>query len=91
MNKTELVSSVAEKAGISKTAAAAAVDAVFSSITDAMASGDKVTLIGFGTFEAKQRNEHTAKNPQTGEKIVIQAKKVPVFKAGSVLKKVIAE
>lgn len=86
MNKTELIADVAEKAGISKKAAGEAVDAVFDSITDALKSGDKVTLIGFGTFEVRNRAARTGVNPATGKPIQIAASRVPAFKAGKSLK-----
>ena len=86
MNKTELIASVAEAAGISKKDAAAAVDATFASISKAMAEGDKVQLIGFGTFEVRERAAREAKNPRTDEKLQIAACKVPAFKAGKALK-----
>lgn len=86
MNKTELVAAVAAKAGISKKDADAAVAAVFASVTDALANGDKVQLIGFGTFEVKERAARTGHNPKTGEAIEIAATKVPAFKAGAALK-----
>ena len=71
MNKTELVAAVAAKAGISKKDADAAVAAVFASVTDALANGDKVQLIGFGTFEVRERAAKEGRNPKTGEKIAI--------------------
>lgn len=86
MNKTELVAAVAAKAGISKKDADAAVSAVFASVTDALANGDKVQLIGFGTFEVRSRNAKTARNPRTGETMTVPATKVPAFKAGAALK-----
>ena len=86
MNKTELVAAVAAKAGISKKDADAAVAAVFASVTDALANGDKVQLIGFGTFEVRARNAKTARNPRTGETMTVPATKVPAFKAGAALK-----
>ena len=86
MNKTELVAAVAAKAGISKKDADAAVAAVFASVTDALANGEKVQLIGFGTFEVKERAARTGHNPKTGESIEIAAAKVPSFKAGAALK-----
>lgn len=86
MNKTELVAAVAEKAGISKNVADAAVAAFVATVTDAMKAGDKVTLVGFGTFEAKDRAARTGVNPKTGETIQIAATKVPAFKAGQALK-----
>ena len=86
MNKTELVAAVAAKAGISKKDADAAVAAVFASVTDALANGDKVQLIGFGTFEVRERAAKEGRNPKTGETIKIEASKVPAFKAGAALK-----
>lgn len=86
MNKTELVALVAEKASMTKKDAAVAVDATFSAITDAMVKGDKVQLVGFGTFETKHRAERTGKNPRTGEVLTIAAITTPSFKAGKALK-----
>ena len=86
MNKTDLVAAVAAKAEISKKDAEAAVSAVFASITDALADGDKVSLVGFGTFEVKARAARTGLNPRTGEKLSIPASKAPAFKAGKALK-----
>lgn len=86
MNKTELISAVAEKAGLSKKDATAAVAAVFEEITGALAKGDKVQLIGFGNFEVRERAARTARNPRTGETLEIAASKVPAFKAGKALK-----
>ena len=86
MNKTDLVAAVAAKAEISKKDAEAAVAAVFGAITDALADGDKVSLVGFGTFEVKARAARTGLNPRTGEKLSIPASKAPAFKAGKALK-----
>ena len=86
MNKTELVAAVAAKAGISKAAADAAVAAVFASVTDALAKGDKVQLIGFGTFEVRAREARQGRNPKTGAAMTIAASKAPAFKAGAALK-----
>ena len=86
MNKTELVAAVAEKAGISKKDADAAVAAFVATVTEAMKAGDKVSIVGFGTFEAKQRAARTGINPKTKETIKIAATKVPAFKAGQALK-----
>lgn len=86
MNKTELVAAVAAKAELSKKDAEAAVKAVIDSVTEALADGDKVALVGFGTFEVKTRATRTGKNPRTGEAISIPASKVPSFKAGAALK-----
>lgn len=86
MNKTELVAAVATKADLSKKDAEAAVKAVLDAVTEALADGDKVALVGFGTFEVKERAARTGKNPRTGEAIEIPASKVPSFKAGAALK-----
>ena len=82
MNKTELVAAVAEKAEISKKDADSAVNAVIESIIEAVASKDKVQIVGFGTFEARERKEKIGKNPRTGEEIKIAASVLPEFKAG---------
>lgn len=86
MNKTELVAMVAEKASMSKKNAGVAVDATLNAITDAIAKGDKVQLVGFGTFETKHRAARTGKNPRTGEVLTIAATTAPSFKAGKGLK-----
>ena len=85
MNKTELVANVAEKAGLTKKDAEKAVNALFSSIEEALVKKDKVQMIGFGTFEVKARAARTGRNPQTGDEIKIPASKNPVFKAGKAL------
>ena len=86
MNKSELIAAVAAKADLSKKDAEAAVKAVIDSVSEALAGGDKVALVGFGTFEVKTRAARTGKNPRTGEAIEIPAAKVPSFKAGAALK-----
>lgn len=86
MNKAELVSAVAEKADMSKKDAEKAVSAVFTTIEQTLAQSEKVQLVGFGTFEVKDRAERTGRNPQTKETILIPAAKVPGFKAGKALK-----
>ena len=86
MNKTELVANVAEKAGLSKKDAEKALGAVIESIEEALVEGDKVQLIGFGTFEVKDRAARTGRNPQTGKEIKIAASRNPVFMAGKALK-----
>lgn len=91
MNKTELVAAVAEKAGISKKDADAAVAAVVASIEAALKAGDKVQLVGFGTFEVRERSERQGRNPRTGNTVTIPASKVPAFKAGKALKDAIAK
>ncbi len=86
MNKTELIAAVAEKTGLSKKDADAAVAAVIDSIKESLTKGDKVQLIGFGTFEVRERAARTGLNPQTKETIQIAASKSPVFKAGKAFK-----
>jgi DNA-binding protein HU-beta len=88
MTKADLVAAVAET-GMTKKQAAAAVDAVISSITGALKKGDKVSLIGFGSFSVKKRKARTGRNPQTGKAIKIKAKKVPAFSAGKGLKEAV--
>lgn len=89
MNKVELIAAVADKAGLSKKDADKAVAAVVASIEEALVKGDKVQLIGFGTFEVRERAARIGRNPQTKEEIKIEASKQPVFKAGAALKKAI--
>ena len=89
MNKVELIAAVAEKAQISKKDAEKAVAAVVASIEDALVKGDKVQLIGFGTFEVRERAARVGRNPQTKAEIKIAASKQPVFKAGAALKKAV--
>lgn len=91
MNKTELVSAVAEKAEMTKKDAEKALSAVLSSIEEALASGDKVQLVGFGTFEVRARAARTGRNPASGDVIQIPATKVPAFKAGKALKEAVAK
>lgn len=86
MNKSELVGAVSEKTEVSKKDAEKIVNAVFESIGDSLAGGDKVQVIGFGTFEVRQREAREGRNPATGDKITIPALKVPAFKAGKALK-----
>ena len=86
MKKNELVAAVAEKTGLTKKDSTAAVDAVIDAITEALVAGDKVQLIGFGTFEVRERAAKEGRNPATGETIKIAASKVPAFKAGKALK-----
>ena len=89
MNKVELIAAVAEKAGLSKKDAEKAIAAVVASVEEALVKGDKVQLIGFGTFEVRERAARTGRNPQTKEEITIAASKQPVFKAGAALKKAV--
>ena len=86
MNKTELIAAVAEKAAISKKDADKAIAAFVDSITDALKAGDKVQLVGFGTFETSERAARTGRNPQTGAATKIKACTAPKFKAGKALK-----
>ena len=89
MNKSELVVSVAKETNMTKKAASEAVEATLSVIQDALARGEKVTLVGFGTFDVRDRKERQGVNPSTGERITIPATRVPVFKAGKALREVI--
>ena len=91
MNKTELTAKVAEKTGLTKEQSANAVNAVFASMTDALAQGDKIQLVGFGTFAVKYRAEKESKNPRTGEKIKVPATYRPAFSAGKSLKETVAQ
>ena len=91
MNKAELIAAVAEKAGLSKKDSEAAVTAALDTITEALKSGEKVQLVGFGSFEVKSRAARTGRNPKTKEAIEIPASKVPVFKAGKVLKDIVGK
>ena len=86
MNKTELINAVAENAKISKKDAEAAVNAFTSVVADALKKGEKLQLIGFGTFEVRERGARAGRNPKTGETIEIAASKVPAFVAGKGLK-----
>ncbi len=86
MNKSELIDAVSTTAELSKSDAARAVDGVIASVTQALRSGDQVTVVGFGTFLVRQRNARAGRNPRTGETIQIKASKVPAFKAGKALK-----
>ncbi len=91
MNKTELIATVAEKTDLSKKDADAAVSAVLGAITDALKAGDKIQLVGFGTFEVRNRAAKQGRNPRTGETMTVPASKVPAFKAGKALKDAVAE
>jgi len=86
MNKADLVTHVAEAAGLSKSAAGDAVEAVVGGITSTLADGGSVSLVGFGTFSVADRAARTARNPRTGEAIEVAASKAPKFKAGKALK-----
>ena len=91
MNKTERIAAVAEKTDLSKKDADAAVSAVLGAITDALKAGDKIQLVGFGTFEVRNRAAKQGRNPRTGETMTVPASKVPAFKAGKALKDAVAE
>jgi DNA-binding protein HU-beta len=85
MNKGELVSKISDDTGLSKTQANIALNSFVDAVTKALKSGDKVTLVGFGTFSVSKRNARTGRNPKTGTAIKIKAKKVARFKAGKEL------
>lgn len=91
MNKAELINAVAASAEVSKKDAEAVVSATLEAITDALKNGDKVQLVGFGSFEVKKRAERIGRNPKTKESIKIPASTVPVFKAGKALKDAVAK
>ena len=91
MNKTELIAAVAEKADLSKKDAEAAITAAVAAITEALTQGEKVQLVGFGSFEVKTRAARVGRNPRTGEEIPISEAKLPVFKAGKALKDAVAQ
>lgn len=86
MNKTELITAVAEKAEITKKDAEKAVTAVLDTIVEQVAEGEEIRIVGFGTFERRERKERTGCDPRTNEKITIPASKVPAFKAGKAFK-----
>lgn len=86
MNKTELTTAIAAKAGLAKKDAEKFTNAFFDTVTEALQNNDKVQIVGFGTFEVKDRPARKARNPRTGEEIEIAATKAPVFKAGKGLK-----
>ena len=91
MTKTELIAEMAEKSNLSKKDLEKALKAFTETITEALVIGDKVQLVGFGTFEVRDSKAKTAKNPRTGEMIQVEAKKAPVFKAGKSLKDAVNE
>lgn len=91
MNKAELVSSVAEKTDLTKKDVEKAVTGILDSITEALSKGEKVQLVGFGTFETRARAARKGRNPQTGQEIEIAATSVPVFKAGKALRESVAK
>ena len=89
MNKSELGERLADRTGMTKAAAKDAVDGVFDSIAEALADGEDVRILGFGTFGTRERPGRTARNPRTGEPISIAASTVPVFKPGATLRKAV--
>lgn len=91
MTKNEFISEIAEKCGLSKQKAAEVVDVMFESIGEAMQRGEKLQIIGFGTFEVRERAERVGRNPQTGEAMPIPATRVVKFQMGSQLKEMLAE
>ena len=91
MNKSELITAMSEKSSLSKKDCEAALDAFVSAVGDALKSGDKVQMVGFGTFEVKKREARIGRNPKTKEEIQIPATKVPSFKPGKALKDVVAK
>lgn len=86
MNKTELIDSMAAKTGLTKKNAEAALNAFVEAVSEELTKGEKVSLVGFGTFEVSERAEREGRNPQTGETMKIAASKAPKFKAGKALK-----
>ena len=89
MNKTELIAAIAEKTNLTKKDSELALTAALEAITEALVEGDKVQLIGFGSFETKKREAREARNPRTGASVKIAACKAPAFKAGKALKDVV--
>ena len=89
MNKSELISAIAENADLTKAAAGRALDATIDAVTESLKNGEPVTLIGFGTFEVRDRAARSGRNPRTGETIQIKAAKNPAFKAGKALKEAV--
>lgn len=90
MNKGELVDAVAAKAAVTKKQADAVISATVEAIMEAVSEGEKVTLVGFGSFESRERKEREGRNPKTGDKMVIPATKVPAFSAGKLFKEKVA-
>lgn len=86
MNKTELISAIAQKTGLTKKNSEAALNAFISTVEESLQRGEKVVLVGFGTFEVRKRAARKGRNPQTKQEILIPASKAPVFKAGKGLK-----
>lgn len=89
MNKSQLIHNIASKSGLSKKDVEAVLNGFLGEVTEALAAGEKVQLIGFGTFETRKRSGRTGRNPQTGEEIIIPESTVPAFKAGNKLKEAV--
>lgn len=86
MNKAALIAGIQDRTGLNRKQSEAALDAFLSCVTDALKAGEKVQIVGFGTFEVRERAEHTGRNPATGEEILVKASKTPVFKPGKSFK-----
>ena len=86
MNKTELIAALADRTGVQKRDAEKSINAFVDIVTESLVNGDKVQLVGFGSFEIKERAARTARNPRTGEELAVPASKAPVFKPGKALK-----
>lgn len=90
MTKSELIDRVAEKTNLTKKDAGLAVDALLDTVTETLSAGERVQIVGFGTFEVRERAARRGRNPQTGQEIEIAARKVPAFKAGKALRDSVA-
>ena len=90
MNKTELVTAMAKRAGLTQNESERALDAFLETLGNALRDGEKIQLVGYGTFEVRERAERTGRNPQTGEEMVIPASRVPAFKPGKILKDLVS-
>ena len=91
MNKTELIAAVSEKTSVSKKDCEKTISAMLDQVAESLAQGDKVQIVGFGSFEVKERQARTGRNPKTGEAVEIAASKAPVFKAGKALKDAVSK
>ncbi len=91
MTKTDLIEKVAQKTGFTKKDSGKAIEAVFQAIRESLEAGDRVALVGFGTFEVRKRAARKGRNPQTGKEIKIAARKVPIFRAGKPLKEAVGK
>ncbi len=91
MNKAELITAAADRADISRKDAEKAINAAFEVITEELIAGERVSLVGFGSFDVKNRSERVGRNPRTREEIIIPASRVPQFKAGKALKDAVAK